>query len=182
MAYYYLAASLPMLSIETAPPMPVPAYVELCREHLTASEMKALVQLDHDEPSDHPIAKAWQQRETQLRNAVVRQRAQKTHVDASTFTREHTGYSVQIDNAVESAFQSANALQRESMLDQLRWTLLDDLQGTDQFGTATIMTYLLRLKLCSRWSALTEENGKARMDRTLSAAKGEHDTEEQTRS
>ena len=169
MAYYYLAASLPALTLDQPPSMKVDAYVELCRDHLSPKDQAAVDALAAGHPPVHPLAMQWQQSETQLRNCVARHRAQRRQIDASSLLREHTGYQVAIETGVERALQAADPLQRERALDELRWQLIDDLQGTDEFGSATVITYLLRLQLCTRWNALTVEQGKARMEDTLAS-------------
>jgi len=167
MAYYYFAASLPALSLDQPATMTEAEYVDLCRDHLAARDLQAVNALFDGAPSDHVLVCEWRRRDTQLRNAVVRIRAQRRQIDATAALRPHSGYELAIESAVERAFQAGDPLQRERQLDELRWRLLDEIQGTDSFGVPMILTYLLRLQLCNRWSALTEEQGKARMQDTL---------------
>ncbi len=169
MAYYYLAASLPELSLGQPVNMDAAEYITLCRSHLSERDCQALDAIASESACDHPTVEGWRQREIQLRNAVARLRAQRLHTDASQTQKVHTGFEVYIEQGVEKAFQAPNPLQRERMLDELRWQTLNELQGTDGFGSASVVTYLLRLQLCKRWSTFNKEDGTARMESTLSA-------------
>src|SRR5690606_5997053 len=74
MSYYYLAASLPMLSLDGEPPISLEDFLNRCDEHLSKKDRTALDALfsKHDTASRHTFVRAWRDRETQLRNAIVR--------------------------------------------------------------------------------------------------------------
>ncbi len=170
MTYYYFAASLPSLSLDHSPDMDAALYIEESRSHLSESDQLALDALAANTPSAHPVVQLWRQYETQLRNAVARNRAQRLQVDPSDMLHDHLGYRVTIEAGVERAFQAADPMQREKMLDALRWELLNDIQGTDEFGTPSVITYYLRLQLCKRWGTMNKEEGNARMEMAVSSS------------
>ena len=51
---------------------------------------------------------------------------------------------------------------REHRIDQLKWEYLDSLTFADTFSIDTMLAYLLKLQMLSRWSSLDTEIGKSR--------------------
>ena len=51
---------------------------------------------------------------------------------------------------------------REHRIDQLKWEYLDSLTFADTFSIDTMLAYLLKLQMLSRWSSLDAEIGKSR--------------------
>ena len=51
---------------------------------------------------------------------------------------------------------------REHRIDQLKWDYLDSLTFADTFSIDTMLAYLLKLQMLSRWSSLDAEVGKSR--------------------
>lgn len=51
---------------------------------------------------------------------------------------------------------------REHRIDQLKWDYLDSLTFADTFSIDTMLAYLLKLQMLSRWSSLDAEMGKSR--------------------
>lgn len=51
---------------------------------------------------------------------------------------------------------------REHRIDQLKWDYLDNLTFADTFSIDTMLAYLLKLQMLSRWSSLDAEIGKSR--------------------
>lgn len=106
----------------------------------------------------------WRAREIQIRNAIVRLRAAKISVDAKPFLRPCREMDCYIEKAVAEAMGRPQPLERELGLDQLRWSLLDDLSRFDPFGLPAVVAYGLKLKLVERWEALTVAKGRAAVE------------------
>lgn len=174
MGYYFLAASLPSLSMDAPPPLTEAELVACCAGDLSEQDMACLeALLDTDGPSadapaaTHPFSQAWHAADTQLRNAVARQRARRLGMDSAGVLRDHGGFDVMIENEVSDAFGQGTPLDRERRLDILRWNKLGELAGTDMFATAYILAYALKLRLATRWSALDEERGREQVERMI---------------
>lgn len=167
MSYYFLAASLPSLVMDAPPAMTLEGLREAGRTTLSPGDFAALSDVLDARPNGHPFLCRWQARETQLRNAVARQRASRKHVDASPWLHAHTGFDVSIEQGVDAAFQQADPLQREQALDRLRWRLIEELQQSEAFSARAILGYALKLKLALRWGHLSDAHGRDRLDTVL---------------
>ncbi len=161
MSTYYLIASLPALDMETAPVLTPDAFAQVCRDQLDPSDAEAAVALLENRDADHPFVRDWRDRDTLLRNAVVRQRATRSDADPARYQRPAAGCDLRIEHDVEAAFQAPDPLQRERLLDRIRWRVADELQGTDPLTERVVLAYAIKLRLACRWAALTPDAGHA---------------------
>jgi hypothetical protein len=166
MNYYYLAASLPGLSFDSPPPLSVEAFSRLCREHLSRADQRALreTQAGGRGPVSSRFARAWERRETRLRNALVRARAARLKRDPLPHLRPQDDVDTAVDKAVAEAFSRETPLAREQALDRFRWTQAEALAGYNPFAVEAILAYALRLGIAARWAGLAEETGQARAE------------------
>ena len=175
MNYYFFAASLPALSLESAPSLTAVDFVAQCEEHLSPADLEGIRTILQSEGSDdaepeqirmHPFVADWQERDTDLRNAIVRERAGRTGRDAARYLHEQAGFDSYRQRAVSDAFSRGDPLQTELALDRLRWHEIEELEGADTFASNAILGYTLKLQLATRWSKLDAEKGMARIDKT----------------
>jgi hypothetical protein len=162
MNYYFLVASLPMLSMEEAPPFSAETFEATCAEHLSARDAEALSLIlaqDMDTKAAHPFVTTWRETETQLRNAVVAARAARHKQDPDEYLREQSGFSATLQHAVTEAFARENPLDRERLLDRFRWKQSDDLAGMNPFSSDAMLAYALKLKLAARWATMDTDKG-----------------------
>ena len=162
MNYYYLIASLPMLRIDAPPPFTTTEFQSLCRDYLTPEDFEALEAILNSkiEDSTHPFVQEWRNRDTQIRNAVVRQRASNLKQDPTPHLREQEGFSAHVDKLAGDAFSKGSPLDREQALDALRWDSIDELAGLDPFTGRAVLAYTLKLLLAQRWAQMNEDKGK----------------------
>mgnify|MGYP001174188061 CR=1 FL=1 len=164
--YYYFVASLPSLSLTAPAPVTLDDFTAGARQQLSPpdiAELDALLagQLDSVRQD---FSRDWLNANRQLRNAAARTRALRLGVDERKYQREHTGFRVDAEGAVDDAFSRANPLERELALDRYRWALADELSLGDPFGLPAILAYAVKLNLCLRWQALTPEKGRERLE------------------
>lgn len=183
MSCFYLIASLPALTFLQKPLITQEAFRVLCEAQLGASDARAAAWLCQDPDLDgdapcHPFVVRWMAREIQLRNAVARARAARRKTDAVGSIRPHTGFEVTIEDAVESAFDQPSPLEREQVLDRLRWTLLDELAGVDPFAVTVVLAHAVKLRIAQRWAALDTEAALARVDKALNKTNGNSDDQD----
>ncbi len=167
MKYFFLGASLPMLSLETPPPMTLAQFTALCGGHLLSEHMAVFERLMNDAtgPDDGEFALAWRDRDAELRNAVVAERAARLGVDAGSYERDSgASCDTYVCKGVAEAFAGKNPRQRELALDRLRWGVIEELQGFDSFSPEAIYGYGLKLRLAERWAGLSEKKGRERME------------------
>lgn len=58
-------------------------------------------------------------------------------------------------------------IQRERMLDQLRWDMLDELTTFSYFQIETLLAFCLRLMIVERWTGLDPQTGRQRLEELL---------------
>jgi hypothetical protein len=162
-SYYYFVASLPTLFLDEELPIAPAEFLAACDRWLDADDARDIHCLLENrwECVKGACAARWLARETQIRNALVRLRAAKVRVDAEPFLRPCGELSLYVEKAVAAAMGKPLPLERELGLDELRWSLLEDMSRFDPFGLPAVIAYALKLKLVERWSALTAEKGQA---------------------
>jgi hypothetical protein len=162
MSYYYLVAGLPMLALGRAPQVTLDAFLERCREHLSADDAAVLEDLlaTGGERVAHPFATAWRDHETRLRNAVARARASRLGRDATPFLRPERGFDTYTLKAVEEAFARPSPIERELELDRFRWQEADELAGRAVFSVEAVLAYAIKLRIAERWSRLEPDAGR----------------------
>jgi hypothetical protein len=152
--------------------------VALCREHLTESDLSALAELV--EPGSgravNPFVRAWRDKETQLRNAVAKLRAERLQRDASPYLHEHEGQDTRVEKAASEAFGGKTPMDRELALDRFRWNQIEETAGFNPFATEAMLAYALKLRLAERWAGLDAERAAAKVEEIL--ARGPRGTEE----
>jgi len=181
--YYFFAASLPSLSIETPPPLSFERFLALCTEHLSSSDRAALDDMlqGRGAASAFGFVRAWANKETQIRNAVVRHRATRARQDAAPHLRPQKGVDLFVEKRVSDAFARPSPAERELALDRLRWTVLDELAGFDPFTGPAILSYALKLKLAGRWAAMDPEKGRTAAEQMVNRSPETHQEPANTR-
>lgn len=179
-AYYFLAASLPMLHRDAKPPFSAESLWERSREHLRPAHARTLRAVLDGISTPHPFAKALHEAETQLRNAVARQRARRLERDpAPHLRRAGGGYRVDIERAVEAAFNaSVNPREREALLDGLRWNLAEEFAGFNPFSESFVFAYAVKLRILEKRARENPDKGREKTETFLRNALSESHTAE----
>ncbi len=168
--YAYLLSTLPSFDLDDPPPMTVATLLEHCRPFLGEDELRVLEDpaggaVVPGEPGS--VARRWLNGERQLRNAVARRRSAGWGVTPETYLREHEGFRVDVEDGVARAFDAPNVLERERLLHELRWRLLDDLAGVVPWGFAAVFAYAQRLHDGGAWAERDVEEGRRVLQATL---------------
>ena len=171
MAYYSLVASLPTLKIGDEPPFSTEEYINNCAQWVTERETEILKRILQSSPdiAPCPLCLAWHNIETQIRNAVARQRAQKQGIDASEYIQPHDGFSGTIETLVADAFTRNDPIELEQELDRARWQLAEELIGQNLFGFEKLLAYGIQLKITERWHQMDPTLGKEKLEQIISA-------------
>ncbi len=164
--YLYLVSSLPALSPDQAPPLSPDEFRFHCQGVLSAEDLAELDAVLQGRPGDgrSVFCKEWAAADTQIRNSVAKARGAKLGVEAKPFLKSHSGYRVWLDKEVSDALAKANPLACEIALDGARWKVVDDLARADAQGLAAVLAFAVKLRLASRWGAMEEAAGRARLD------------------
>ena len=177
--YAYLLSTLPSFTLDEPPPMTVATLLEQCRPFLGEDELRALE--DPAAGAGAPgetgaVTRRWRDGERQLRNAVARRRAPAWGVTPEPYLREHQGFRVDVEDAVGRAFDAADPLERERLLHELRWRLLDDLAGVVPWGFAAVFAYAQRLRDAGAWAERDVDEGRRVLRATLERLEQRYET------
>lgn len=180
MAYYSLVASLPSLQIGDEPPFSTEDYIDNCAQWVTEGETGILKAVLLNEPVASPcsLCKAWNNIETQLRNAAARHRGQKLGVDSKEYLQPHDGFSGTIEALVTDAFSHNDPVELEEGLDRARWKLAEELVGQNPFGFEKVLSYGIQLKIVERWNRLDVSVGKEKIEAVIAANTEKEETAE----
>jgi len=171
MAYYSLVASLPYLRIGDESSFSTEEYIGNCAQWVTGHEANILrkVLLQDPDVAPCPLCKAWNNIETQLRNAVARLRGQKLGVDFKECLQPHDGFSGEIEALVTDAYTRTDPVELEQELDRARWKLAENLIGQDPFGFSKVLAYGIQLKIVERWNRMDVHTGKEKLEAVITA-------------
>lgn len=163
MAYEYLMASLPLLAIGKDIPMSSADFFAYCEPMLNGKDSRGLKAAMDGRLSevDHPGVKQYWAAETQLRDAVARIRAAKAGTDPAPYLKAFPGWDSLAEKTAADAMSAANPLDRELIIDNYRWHVLEDLAALDAFGMVAVYSYGLRLQIAEKWLKLDESQGEA---------------------
>ena len=163
----YLLASLPHLMFETPAPLRAEAFLTACREQLSEDHAKTAVALLRGEPNQTPCARAWTEYENDVRDAVAKRRLARKKVagaSCSQTTPRERDVPATLLFEIESAFQSADPLARDTALDRLRWRKAEEMEGLDPMSRDALFAYAVKLRISLRRAAMTREAGLAALD------------------
>jgi hypothetical protein len=174
--YVYLVASLPTLALTAAPRVSSATLLASSAGVLRPDHREDLRAIVEDRPQDvrAPQLKPYRDADTQLRDALARIRAARAGAAYDVRAHPFGGYDARCVDAAERAMELDDPLERELLLDGLRWRLLDELAVSPPFGLQAVLAYALKLRLAEKWAAMDETEGlriaAGLADRTLEGA------------
>ena len=147
----YLVSSLPTLAFGSSAPISWEKFAETAGEDV--------------------IPPAWDDLETQLRNAVAEAR------DGESRKRPAKGCSLFWKNRVLACFQEKDVLKRDELLDRVWWDAAGELTPPSApLGAGALATYAIRLKIALKRTSISTEAGNAAFDRLTAETKREPET------
>jgi len=162
--YYYLVSSLPMLEKYAEPFLSTDSFVESCKDWLTDADLSLVKSVGlvpasgASFPSGTAAAK-WNDWEINLRNKVAKSRAGKLNREAEEDTLPATDCYSELDRAIQEVAAAHNPLEAEKVLDDMRWTKVDDLEACHSFDVDKLCAYKIKLMLCEKWLVREESKG-----------------------
>jgi hypothetical protein len=165
--YYYLVASLPLLSYDSERAPSSEDFLAACEPLLSAQHSSLLESAGTDLEAEGPSCRTldlWRSWEITLRNELVRLRAKKLGREARVRTADSSG-TVEPQAIAGEAFSQESPLQAEDTLNQARWRYLDELESGHYFDIDKILIYLLRLQILERKALFDEQKGREMFDK-----------------
>jgi hypothetical protein len=182
-SYYYFAATLTTLEFGASAPLSSAEFLELCRRHLSPSDLgiveAAVLVSPNEGPPSAAAGSAFLSRyyawERTVRNELVRLRARRLERAAEPWLRGAERDDA-APRAAAAAFQGATPLDAELALERQRWEAIRSLRGLAAFDADSITAYRLELQIIERLARLREEQGEPRYRETYAAILGAADT------
>ena len=155
MSIDYIVSSLPTLAFNAPAPLSWERFTE------TAGGSTFL----------SPLMKAFNDLETQLRNAVAEARG------GERFKRPADGCSLYWKNRVLACFQERDVAKRDELLDRVWWDAAGELTPpSEPLGKGALATYAIRLKIALKRSLISKDAGNASFDRLTAETKRQPET------
>ena len=166
--YYYLVASLPMLSYENERAPSLDEFLAVCKplvspQHLSLLESARTTDLEPGGPSCRTLD-LWRSWEITLRNELLRLRAKNKGKEVQLHAVDSTG-TVAPQAIAREAFSQESPLQAEESLNRARWSYLDELESGHYFDIDKILVYALRLQILERKALFDEQKGREMFDK-----------------
>jgi len=166
-AYYYPAASLPMLrGPDQPPPITSEKMLDVCSRYLASRDYDALhaATLKADVESASGICLSYYLWEMSLRNELVRYRAVLQGLAPDEFLRESPDIFGSTSIAYE-AMAIKSPLEAEMYLDGCRWAKIEELSAGHYFDIDFLLAYRLKLQILERHVMFEQERGFAAYQR-----------------
>ena len=172
--YYYFVSSLPMLMPYCEPYTDSATFAESCEQWLSDADLKVITTIslnpvaDAELPVDSVAAK-WFSWEINLRNRIAKLRANKQGREVSGMLLEEKDSFGEVDRIAQDIASTKDPLEAEKLLDDLRWSKLDDLEACHPFDLDKLCVYKLKLELCEKWLGREEEKGRDAFNKVIDA-------------
>ena len=156
----YLIAGLRSVELDGPVPVSVRDFAALCREQLSAKDADGVCAVLSGAASSHPLAVAWRDLESQIRNALAEARAAAAGKDASKWRRAVAGCSVYWANRATAAFQEKDVMKRQRAIDRVFWDAAGELvPAAAPLSVAAAFEYAIRLRIAETRAGIDVEAG-----------------------
>jgi len=163
-AYFYFAATLPMLEFESASPFSLEDFLLDCERLLDKHDFEtitnALEASEPDESVENDLVKDWKEFSHNLRNEAAWIRATEANKDPVSVLRGARTADALITDIMMQTDKSPDPLTTEKIIDQGRWKRLDELAAGHGFDLETIIVYAIKLKILSRYREIESAKGE----------------------
>jgi len=154
-SYYYLISSLPMLKSDGSIPMDSKAFLESCKQNVSAATYESLCKLS-DPSNNHPMLKKWAGFYNSLMDELSYQRNLKLGKACSAPSNRDS----ELVNTIAAVLAAKNPLISEQMLLDLEFKRIDQMIGLHNFDDFFLFGYAIKLSLLERQTVFKQEEGK----------------------
>ena len=189
--YYYIVASLPVLSHEWKPGEETPQTIRQDILEQCSDKDRQLIMLLEEgfvdgnlTPDFYRTALAHRNRfireyfrfDLSVKNAKVRylNRALGRNPEKDTVVLDEDATEEMFDEAsrLDSILHGKDILERERGIDDLIWGKIDDLTTYDYFDIEAILGFLAKLHIVERWYTLDEQTGREMFRKLVDEVRG----------
>lgn len=165
--YYFFSASLPSLSFGRDPGLSVADFDGLAADQMPPeklAELKSGTLAVNREPGSAAglprIYADYTRFEQYLRTRIAERRAGRDE-DHAVKLPDPELYFGEVDAALAPAAAAPDPLEREKLIDRIRWRMLDDLEAGHEFDFDGLCVYRLRLAILNKYRGRSAERGRS---------------------
>jgi len=129
-----------MLHFGMKTPFSFEAFIEMCGDSIV--------------DPNQPTLKKWYAFDGALRNALVKIRSARKHVDATRYLRRDADDDPSISHLAMNAYKNPSILESEKMLDEERWHFLSELEVLHFFDIDFLVIYAQKLLILEKWEKI----------------------------
>ncbi len=180
-SYYFTVSSLPYLRFEDPPPLSLEGFYALCAPWLDSPDYRLVLNASLSSLSDTAptcsVLQRWRQWEINLRDELVKIRAQKLGMDAFEFIIP-SAFTMGAAELAAEASGMINPLEAERFIDRARWSFLEELEVGHYFDVERLVVYVLKLQLLGRIALHGRERGRERFEQIFEKLKDQFNSGE----
>ncbi len=163
--YYFTAASLPLLSIDSKPGISIESFLSTCQLHVDPADYQILINssitVPENENSLSGIAQLCWAWEKSLRNELAKLRAEKMNLSYENYIRDgEVVFGTQ--RIAQEAIKIDSPLDAENFLNTARLAFLESLTVGHYFDLTFLVIYYLKLQILERIENFESERGYTR--------------------
>jgi hypothetical protein len=167
-AYYYFAASLPMIHWAGKPPMTFEDFCSTAKRLLSKEDHDLMDRIwngngDHIE-TDNAVARAWVEFDRNFRNEQTWYRAHQAHKDPLKCIRGSRANEPALREVVHEVAKMTDLLEAEKSLDRTTWQFLNELEQGHYYDLEFLMVYGVKLKILKRHQEYGTSKGREALD------------------
>lgn len=157
--YYFLIAWLPQPEIGKPSPFTTEELDEILRENLPEKELEKLLSWKggRDYPDTCRVYREMGNFENYLRTCIARKRAERSGVSFSG--KEPDACYSEVDFGLAHAQSCTDPLEREYLIDKLRWEHLDELSLGHDFDFDAVAIYRSKLVIVNKYADFRVDTG-----------------------
>lgn len=167
--YYYLTASLFLISYDSDSHITTEEFIEQCKSWLDEKDFSILLNTSIYDPPTKSISfrplNLWWEWETSLRNELVKLRSAKLNMDGEKYQKS-AAYIFDIPGISRHAIEEDSPLKAEHYLNRARWAYLEGLKQDHFFDLDNLVIYYLQLQLLERRNKFKFETGLTNYQKT----------------
>ena len=162
-AYYYFAASLPMVRWGGPLPLSTEEFCETAKRLMNETDGALIDRLmagEEDIETDNSLAKSWMRFSRDFRNEMAVFRAHQIQRDPKKAVRGYKENEPQLRGIINEVAKMDNLLDAQKLLDKVSWQFLDGLADGHHFDLEYLICYGLKLKILERFHTIQLPKGK----------------------
>ena len=158
-----------MLQFGMKPPFTYSDFLEKCGLELGKEDRdilkRASMKPSEDAEDKLPLLEEWKTFDRNLRNELVKIRADKKGKDQAGYLRGSAGFDPFIAPLAHWAMNQDSPMDGELYLDKVRWEKMEEIKTGHYFDIEYLTVYCLQLQILERWNRINSGDGMKALER-----------------